>query len=193
MYLPLLFPKGNHVSPLSGISRLSELNCGFPLGAIDSLNLVASLVKTLTSLWDIRSNTALKGYSSFRFGGLGLLQARRNKDLEWTTILAYCGGTEYLKGRNGRIDLSNEGRPTSRGKCGHMPLIIGIQKTCSHCRKLLCDKCGFCTVACREQGFKPLALDKSLIMGRGKKVSTSTAGEVTPWDPAPMGNYEDYF
>lgn len=196
IYTPLLYPKGNHAIHLNGIGRRSEPHCGFPLGAIDPLGLVASLVETLTLLWEKRSQTTLKEFTSFRFGGLGLLQARRHDEVEWTTILAYCGGNEYVKDEDGKVALSEAGHPTRKGKCGHTPLVIGIHQTCSQCRKLLCDKCGFCTVSCRDQEFRALAIDRNSVQRPRKSESAKDSGrtlEAPPWESAPWGTYEDYF
>lgn len=195
IYKPILFPKRNHTIRLNGISRLSELHYGPPLGAIDPLDLVASLVKTLTSLWERRSHTALKDFSSFRFGGLGLLQARRKDDVEWTTIFAYCGGTEYVKDEDGKIDLS-EGHPKRKGKCGKTPLVIGKHEICPKCQKLLCDKCEFCSIPCRDQKLQALKLDNESVARSRKSEFSKDSGqtpEVPPWEMVPWGAYEDYF
>lgn len=168
----------------------SKRNSAAPLGAIDPLNLVASLVKTLASLWQNRSDTALRKFTHFRFGGLGLLQGRRNDDAEWTTILAYCGGAEYQRGEDGEIRLSEAGRPTPKGKCGHTPLVVGVHQTCPNCRKLLCNKCDFCSVTCQEQAFLALTRDKSsvapsLTEGGGRIF------EAPPWEFMPLEAYKD--
>lgn len=196
IYTPILFPKRDHVVPLRATGP------SFPLGAIDPLNLVVSLLKTLTSLWEKRSHTALKEFSSFRFGGLGLLQARRNADVEWTTILAYCGGSEYYKGEDGEILLSDAGRPRPKGKCGHTPLVLGNHQTCPNCRKLLCDMCGFCSVACRDQVFRALAggsnsaRDRNRVAPIKKNEFPKDSGrtlEAPPWELVPLYAYEHDF
>lgn len=196
IYTKLLFSDENQHIPLSGISRLSEQHNGFPLGAIDPLNLVSSLIKTLTSLYEKRTHATLKEFTSFRFGGLGLLQARRKDDIEWTTILAYCGGTEYEIAPNGKMVVSETGSPKWKGKCGRTPLVLGRHKTCPNCRKLLCDKCGFCSIACRNVAFRELASASRSSVQLRKKVFSKDSGkavEVPPWEAAPMGDYEDYF
>lgn len=196
VYTPILFPKGDHYIPWSAIDWPSARKRGFPLGAIDPLNLVANLVQTLTLLWENRSITALNEFSSFRFGGLGLLQARRNDDVEWTTILAYCGGTEYVKTEDGGIFLSEAGHPTPKGKCGHTPLVLGNHQTCSSCQKLLCDRCGFCSVVCRDRAFQALAHDRNNV-DRRQKDELANDGKPTiqgpPWEEVPWGTYDDYF
>jgi cold shock CspA family protein len=195
IYASILFPKGDHVIPLRAISSFFDQNRASPLGAIDPLNLVASLVMTLTLLWEKRSNTALREFSSFRFGGLGLLQARRNDRVEWTTILAYCGGTEYDKGEDGKILLSEEGRPMPKGKCGHTPLVFGNHQTCPNCRKLLCDKCGFCSVMCRDEAFGALMRDRDSVARPRKNgflKDSDRVLEAPPWEPVPWEAYEQY-
>ena len=195
IYKPILFPERNHTIRLNGMSRLSELHYGPPLGAIDPLDLVASLVNTLTSLWEKRSHTALKDFSNFRFGGLGLLQARRKDDVEWTTIFAYCGGTEYVKDEDGKIDLS-EGYPKRKGKCGKTPLVIGQHEICPKCRKLLCNRCEFCSIPCWDQKLEALKLDNESVARSRKSELSKDSGqtpEVPPWEIVPWGAYEDYF
>jgi hypothetical protein len=167
-----------------------------PLGAIDPLGLVASLVKTLKLLWENHTQAALKEFTSFRFGGLGLLQARRNNDVKWTTILAYCGGTEFVKDDNDKIVLLEAGRPKWKGKCGNTPLVLGNHQTCPKCRKLLCDKCEFCSVLCRDQELRALTLDKERVARPRKDELTNDSGrtlEAPPWESAPWGAYEDYY
>jgi hypothetical protein len=189
IYNEILFPKPDYVNPFS------ERTGPFPLGSLDPLNLVANLVETLTSLWEKRSNTALKEFSSFRFGGLGLLQARRNDDVEWTTILAYCGGTEYERDEDGKIVISEAGRPRPKGKCGHAPLVLGSHQTCPNCRKLLCHRCGFCSVACRDQAFRALARDGNNVARTRKSQLPKDGGrtlEAPPWELVPLKAYEDY-
>lgn len=202
IYNHILFPTRDHVvqsrvlDPFSEGNRFWERTRVFPLGAIDPLNLIASLVETLTSLWEKRSNTALKEFSSFRFGGLGLLQARRSDDVEWTTILAYCGGTEYEQDEDGKILISEAGRPRPKGRCGHAPLVLGINQTCPNCRKLLCHRCGFCSVVCRDQAFRALARDGNNVARTGKSQLPNDCGravEAPPWELVPLEAYEDYF
>jgi cold shock CspA family protein len=130
----------------------------YPLGAIDPLGLVDELINTLTTLWSGRARANLDRFSSFRFGGLGILQGRKKEQRNWVTIIAYCGGVVYTNDDFGAVRLDAEGRPESeKGKCGHTPLIIGKNSTCPSCAKLVCDKCGFCSKPCQEKSFRELA------------------------------------
>ncbi len=128
----------------------------WPLGAIDPLQLVSGLVKALTELWEHSSRMQLREFASFRFRGLGLLEARRRNDLQWTTILAYCGGMVYEKDDGGNTVMSDAGLPKPKGKCGHSPLVLGKNMTCPKCHKLQCERCDYCSDACREERFQRL-------------------------------------
>lgn len=154
-YSPILFPQNEQ---LAGRSPGWALKAAYPLGAIDPLGLVRSLLATLTSLWDSREKTNLARFSSFRFGGLGILQAREPLRSSWTTLIAYCGGTAYQTDATGAVQVTPAGRPLSvKGKCGRSPLVLGRNRTCSTCGKLVCSSCGFCSAACQEQHFLELA------------------------------------
>ena len=169
--------------------------CVHPLGAIDPLRLIDNLIKTLTTLWEHRDKTDLKRFSSFRFGGLGILQGREPDRSEWTTIVAYCGGTVYDMDERGTVLVTSEGQPQStKGKCGHTPIVIGINRSCPSCRKLICDKCGFCCVPCREQSFRALADERvnNPAPPKGPPREPSNVGHEMPnWESIPLEAYED--
>jgi hypothetical protein len=168
----------------------------YPLGAIDPLGLVDELVNTLTTLWSGRNEANLDRFSSFRFGGLGILQGRKKEQQNWVTIVAYCGGVVYIKDDFGAVMLDAEGRPQSeKGKCGHTPLIIGKNSTCPSCGKLVCDKCGFCTKPCQEQSFRDLAeLNKRKSAQRRSQRGPSYDGLEAAekrWEGVPLEAYKD--
>lgn len=50
--------------------------------------------------------------------------------------------------------VNDLGKPRStKGKCGKSPLVIGKDRTCGVCGKLICGACGFCTPLCQEKLF----------------------------------------
>ncbi len=172
--------------------------CIHPLGAIDPLGLIDNLIKTLTTLWDHRAKSDLKRFSSFRFGGLGILQGREPDRSEWTTIVAYCGGTVYETDDRGTVLVTPEGQPQStKGKCGHTPIVIGMNRSCPSCKKLICDKCGFCSVPCREQSFRALADEQvnnpAPPKGRSGSTPSNVGHEMPNWESIPLEAYEDEF
>ena len=176
----------------------ARTQCVHPLGAIDPLGLIDNLIKTLTTLWDHRAKSDLKRFSSFRFGGLGILQGREPDRSEWTTMVAYCGGTVYETDDRGTVLVTPEGRPQStKGRCGHTPIVIGMNKSCPSCRKLICDKCGFCSEPCREQSFRALADEQvnNLAPPKGRSGSTprNVGHEMPNWESIPLEAYEDEF
>ncbi|CAN5380472.1 hypothetical protein BH10PSE3_BH10PSE3_07620 [soil metagenome] len=175
-YLPLLYA-GNQ--------------CIHPLGAIDPLRLIQNLVKTLTTLWDHRAKSDLERFSSFRFGGLGILQGRQLDRSEWSTIVAYCGGTVYETDERGMVIVTPEGQPQStKGKCGHTPIVIGMNQSCPSCRKLICDKCSFCSAPCREHAFRALADERlnnpAPPKGRSRSTLSNVGHEMPNWESIPL-------
>jgi cold shock CspA family protein len=144
-YEPILYPENQ---------RTGATFPSYPLGAIDPLGLVASLIKTLSTLWEGKRNTDLERFSNFKFSGLGILQGRERNRRDWTTIIAYCGGIAYLMDNEGNVRLTPEGKPVGeKGKCGNVPLVVGDSATCPACGKLVCKKCGFCCLPCQERQF----------------------------------------
>jgi cold shock CspA family protein len=106
----------------------------FPLGIVDPLDIISNLIDTLDILWSKGKQLSLQNFRSFKFHGLGLLQAKAEAYEKWTTILAYCGG---------RIE--------GIGKCGKRPLIYGRDQTCRPpCKRLVCPECGYCQRDCPE-------------------------------------------
>ncbi len=146
-YLPLLF----------GQQQRREDSVTTPLGAIDPLGIVHELVSTLEILWANRSDARLEHMSNFRFVGLGLLQGRERGHSGWKTILAYCGGTVYgLDDESGEVMLGLDGKPSKvNGKCGNTPLVVGREKNCQDCGKLICGECRFCSLPCEQRRFAP--------------------------------------
>jgi hypothetical protein len=130
-----------------------------PLGTIDPLRIVKNLIDTLFILWSKREFLQLGRLVTFRFTGLGILQGKAIDDAKWTTILAYCGGSVYRM-EGDRIKLDPHGKPAYLSKCGHAPLTLGVQKTCSTCRYLICDKCEFCCKPCETIRLANLAEDE---------------------------------
>lgn len=105
-----------------------------PLGIYDPLDIVYDLCKTLGILWERRESTELHKFYAFKFNGLGLLQGKKRGDGDkWTTIIAYCGGITEKK-----------------VKCGFSPLILGEHESCPYCRRLICPKCGYCSLLCKR-------------------------------------------
>ena len=104
-----------------------------PLKLYDPLNIVKDFCDTLQVLWDFRQAENLTSFKVFKFDGKGLLQGKKCKTDEWTTIIAYCGGWVEKK-----------------GKCGYEPLVIGKHQSCSICGRLICPKedCQFCEEGC---------------------------------------------
>lgn len=173
----------------------SRDHCIHPLGAIDPLCLVQNLVNTLTTLWDHRSQYNLERFSSFRFGGLGILQGRENHHREWTTIIAYCGGTVYEVDESGVVITKPDGQPQSpKGKCGHTPVVIGKNPSCPSCRRLICNKCGFCSPVCRERKFQALADEEdkaATAKGRLNSIQIDVGHEMPDWESVPLEAYEN--
>jgi cold shock CspA family protein len=146
-YKPLLFPAG---------VKNSEM---IPLATIDPLCIVKKLIDTLSVLWSKREFLQLGRLVTFRFTGLGILRGKAIDDANWTTILAYCGGSVYRM-EGDRIELDSQGKPVFLSKCGHAPLTLGVQKTCNTCRYLICDKCQFCCNPCEVVRLAKLAEDE---------------------------------
>jgi len=182
-YLPLLFAK----DPAYTVS--------YPLGAIDPLGLIRGLIKTLAILWDNRGKTKLENLSSFRFGGLGILQGRETDRREWTTVLAYCGGTVYQTDEDGNVILDPDDRPRSeKGKCGNAPLVIGVEANCPTCGKLVCGDCGFCSLPCQERKFAERAeVERKKSEQASKRGVTGfgrMGGSAPNWEEIPLEAYE---
>jgi len=187
-YLPLLFLSGT--APRRSSDAGVPAAASYPLGAIDPLSLVRTLIETFTTLWDGRKEANLARFSNFRFGGLGVLQGRAASDVAWTTLVAYCGGTVYESDERGAVLVNDDGEPQSvKGKCGQAPLILGKDKSCPDCGKLVCSRCRFCSVLCQERRFQKLAAtnarkraeQRTPGAGRAHKVNAVAA----PWDELP--------
>jgi len=107
----------------------------YPLGILDPLNIIDDFIETISILWRFREKIHLDEFELFKFNGIGLLEGKRYQENRYETILAYCGG--FIKGI---------------GKCGNSPLIVVQNDTCVECRKLICEKCGYCSQQCSECG-----------------------------------------
>ncbi len=188
-YQPLLYPEYSRYRVSFPHDEPS-----FPLGAIDPLGLVVNLIKTLSTLWKGRNETNLERFSSFRFTGLGILQGRERNRRDWTTIIAYCGGTAYRTDDAGNVMLTHDGKPVGeKGKCGNVPLIIGDSVTCPTCGKLICKKCGFCSLPCQEKQFAERAeMNRTARQPAAVGARAANRGSADPrWAEIPLEAYED--
>jgi cold shock CspA family protein len=102
-----------------------------PLGIYDKNKYIDMFITSLSQIFDSQVKEKVQRFTSFKFHKKGLLQGKESLENKYTTIFAYCGGN--IKGK---------------GYCGYMPLIIGKEKTCNHCKKLICPKCDFCLKGC---------------------------------------------
>ncbi|MBK9784826.1 MAG: hypothetical protein IPP59_11970 [Betaproteobacteria bacterium] len=160
-YLQLL-PEGYsprvYKSFLYGSRYVPNERANSPLGLIDPVGLVDGLCSSLEILWQHRQRLNLARFKNFRFSGLGLLQGREGISSPWETILAYCGGREYGRDIENKVLVDNEGKPTQiLGKCGQAPLVLGREKLCPACHKLVCGSCGFYSQKCEQERFEQLA------------------------------------
>ena len=190
-YEPILFPERRRYNV-----SLPYHDPRYPLGAIDPLGLVESLITTLSILWGGREDTNLERFSNFRFSGLGILQGRERDRRDWTTIIAYCGGTSYRTDEEGKVLLTPEGKPVGeKGKCGNVPLIIGDSATCPACGKLICKECGFCCLPCQERQFAERAEKECAQRQRAaSRARTGNGGGSDPrWEEIPLEAYENDF
>lgn len=186
-YLPLLFGERQ-------LEKISFNTPSTPLGAIDPLGIVRRLVDTLGVLWENRSAARLEQFSNFRFVGLGLLQGRERNRSDWKTILAYCGGTVYGLNESGEVILGSDGKPSKvYGKCGNTPLVIGREKNCIACGKLVCGECGFCSLPCQQRQFaERVERSKQTRPNYAAKVAShATNGPAPEWDDIPLDVYEE--
>lgn len=137
-----------------------------PLGLTDPMRLIDCLCSALETLWGYRDALDLRRFKSFRFSGLGVLQGRKGVFSEWETVLAYCGGRVYECDHEGNVIVDRHGTPIKdSGKCGRWPLIIGRNKTCEVCHKLVCTRCGYCCQSCERRRFATLASGLSRVVG----------------------------
>lgn len=116
-----------------------------PLGIYDPVFVIADFIETLSILWKHREKLNLSQFVYYKFNGLGLLQARKSKTDQFTTVLAYCGG--FISGK---------------GKCGFSPLIAGEHENCPFCGKLVCPRCGFCSITCKEGIKRQAQMEKEI-------------------------------
>ena len=104
-----------------------------PLGISDPLGYIDELIECLDTVFK-NSRKQILDFRTFKLIGHGILQGKSAYDTHWTTILAYCGGWD--QDRNVR--------------CGNTPLVLGAHESCRLCRKLVCDRCGFCADGCQN-------------------------------------------
>lgn len=163
-----------------------KLDPYYPLGLPDPLQLIYSLIQTITILWDNKSDSNLDKFKFFRLQGLGILLGNENKDEPLKTILAYCGGWVIENDPDGFPILDKYGNPKKIGRCGNFPLILGKNKNCPRCKKLICNKCGFCSQPCFDK-----RIADSIIEGRNfNKEALEPPNYLN--DGPPIAFYEDF-
>lgn len=109
----------------------SDLVKVVPLGLYDPAKFIYSFIQLLKILCK-NAKKELTALKSFRLSGPNILRGRQDNG-RWITIISYCGGWNLY----------------SNVKCGKNPLILGVNKICSDCGRLICDACGFCSKACQ--------------------------------------------
>lgn len=109
-----------------------------PLGLDDPLEYIAGIVGAMKTLWQ-KARSSLKEFRSFRLRSPWILTGEDSNGVE-RTIMAYCGGS--ILGEDGHF----------LAKCGLSPLILGQDESCSHCGRLICHECGFCSEKCGRRG-----------------------------------------
>lgn len=107
-----------------------------PLGLDDPLAYVAGAVDAMTTLWST-SREQLRNFRAFRLINPWILVGTDTADTEWT-LMAYCGG--WI--------LKDDGSPLA--KCGLSPLVLGMDRSCRLCHRLICRACGFCSDRCQR-------------------------------------------
>ncbi|MBE9239666.1 hypothetical protein [Synechocystis salina] len=131
-FLMMLSSSENNYNPAKISCLLGDRNN--PIKIYDPLGIINDFCQTLDIVWNNRQEARLSDFKIFKFNGKGLLSGKcSDSDLKETTILAYCGGE--IEGK---------------GACGKSPLILGRERTCSVCKKLICpgtndNYCGFCS------------------------------------------------
>ena len=106
----------------------------WPLGIYDPLKYVHGLILALDRLWTA-SPEKLRDFQSFYMHSPSILtgvdiQGRRR------TVMAYCGGWTKFDGRSAR--------------CGENPLILGQNRNCESCGRLVCHSCAHCSDSCHD-------------------------------------------
>ncbi|MDB9539460.1 hypothetical protein NWP22_01475 [Anabaenopsis tanganyikae CS-531] len=140
-FLSMLSYQAGDYSPQAYLKLIytSDTDRSNPLKLYDPLHIIKDFCDTLTILWDNRQSSQINEFKIFKFSGQGLLQGKRSELDNLTTILAYCGG--WIDGK---------------GKCGYRPLVIGKEKNCRECGRLICrkDNCGFCSHGCSAMSLR---------------------------------------
>jgi hypothetical protein len=110
---------------------LSDSQPEYPLFVYDPLQVIDTLITTLSTLWDA-DHGRIRDFRSFKLYRLNILLGKQNphdpSEKRWTTLIAYCG----------------------EGSCRNSPLVYGVEKTCPVCKKLICSKCSLCQNDCSE-------------------------------------------
>jgi len=131
-FLMMLSDNESKYSPSKILFLLGDPNN--PMKIYDPLGIINNFCQTLDIVWDNRQQARLSDFKIFKFHGKGLLSGKRSEsDFNETTIVAYCGGE--IEGK---------------GSCGKSPLILGRERSCPVCGKLICpgtddNYCGFCS------------------------------------------------
>lgn len=105
-----------------------------PLGIDDPLRVISGLIEVLEQLWNDGGKNHLGEFKAFNLVNFNILRGEK-KSSEWKTLVAYCGN------------------------CGKYPLVIGKEKNCENCGKLICD-CGYCSDNCPEVVIRALQSDQ---------------------------------
>lgn len=105
-----------------------------PLGLHDPLRSVSHLLASLGYLrrygWD-----RLSEFKFLEFRHAGVLYAQKaERGLSWTLMFTHCGNVF---------------------ECGGRRLVLGRESLCSHCRRLMCQRCHFCSRGCPYNGVAP--------------------------------------
>lgn len=102
-----------------------------PLGLIDALAYVSSLVNMLRKVHEEAKRQQLK-FKAFQMPHPRILKGQL-RDGYWMTLIAYCGG--WIE-------------EPHKVKCGASPLFFGEHENCPACGRLVCSACGFCSEGC---------------------------------------------
>lgn len=105
---------------------IEESACG---GLFDPTGSVARLLKLLRKVGERLEAQALT-FSHFSVVKPEMLIGKTSDGRE-ITVYAYCGG------------LVSDNKP-----CNAFPLVLGDNKNCEECGKLVCKRCGFCCASC---------------------------------------------
>jgi len=102
-----------------------------PLCIYDPLKTIDSLIESLNTLWKAE-HELVSSFRIFRLVRFNILLGKSSKSDSWKTLIAYCGGF------------------TDNGRCAKNPLVLGDQRHCPICGKLICSVCDFCNINCKR-------------------------------------------